>query len=493
MKVAIGGISNEANSFAPKVDMDWIRLKGYYKRHEIFDNYANTSSAPGGMIDTCRLFGVELIPTVYASVGACGVIKEEAYDIVVNDLLTATKNAGKLDGFLATLHGGGIAEKHDDLEGDILKAVRETVGEDTIIGTTLDYHGKISKEQVETADLLNGYDHFPHTDSYDKGVELVVNMISTINGNIKPTMALRKPDLLPNLQGEYSGRTPMTRVLEKVYKIEENDKVIFATVNGGFPYCDVKDAGFSVVVTTDNDMDLAEETADEISELVWDLKEDFFPECLSVKDAVKEAIRWAEHEETYNMKPVILTDVGDSAGSGSYNDGVTLFREMLNNELKNAVFGAIRAADAVEKAIKAGVGSKVKVQIGGNTSESMEVSGTVKSITDGEYTGAPRLGETKPAPLRKMGKTVVLKCDNMLLVLTELPIQISALEGFRSVGVEPTKMKYIGIKSPAHFRGAFEPIAKKIIEVDTPGLSNIHLENFNWKNIRRPIYPLDNF
>jgi microcystin degradation protein MlrC len=90
-----------------------------------------------------------------------------------------------------------------------------------------------------------------------------------------------------------------------------------------------------------------------------------------------------------------------------------------------------------------------------------------------------------------MGLTAVLKCDDILLMITELPIQISALEGFRCVGIEPTDMKYIAVKSPAHFRGAFEPITKKIIEVDTPGLSNIHLENFPWKNIRRPIYPLD--
>jgi microcystin degradation protein MlrC len=491
LKFAVGGISNEANSFAPKVDMDWVKIKGYYKGDAILENFANTSSAIGGMIDTSRLFGIDLVPTVYASVGACGIIKEEAFDIMINDLLSATKKAGKLNGFLASLHGGGIAEKHNDLEGDVLSAIREVVGEGTIIGTTLDFHGKISNVQVETADLLNGYDHFPHTDSYDRGTELVVNMISTVNGNVKPSMALRKPDVLPNLQGEYTGRTPMTIVLEKVHEIEKNENVIFATVNGGFPYCDVKDAGFSVVVTTDNDVELAEEKADEISELVWNLREEFFPECMPIEEAVQEAVRWAEHEEIYNTKPVLLTDVGDSAGSGSYNDGTGLFKEMLSAGLTKATFGAIRSPEAVKKAISAGVGNTVTVTIGGNTDDSLEVTGVVKVISDGEYVGAPRFGETKPAPVRRMGLTVVLKCDNILLMLTELPIQISALEGFRCVGIEPTNMKYIGVKSPAHFRGAFEPITKKIIEVDTPGLSNIHLENFPWKNIRRPIYPLD--
>jgi len=169
------------------------------------------------------------------------------------------------------------------------------------------------------------------------------------------------------------------------------------------------------VVTTNDNLELAQKKAEEISALIWELREDFFPECLPVKEAVTEAIIWAEHEETYNTKPVILTDVGDSAGSGSHNDGVSLFKEMLNRGLKKAVFGAIRSPDAVETAIKAGVGTSVKVRIGGNTDESMEVSGIVKAITDGEYTGAPRQGETKPAPLRKMGRTVVIKCNVFFL------------------------------------------------------------------------------
>ena len=90
-----------------------------------------------------------------------------------------------------------------------------------------------------------------------------------------------------------------------------------------------------------------------------------------------------------------------------------------------------------------------------------------------------------------MGKTVVIKCNGIDLLIAHLPVQFSQLEGFRSVGIEPTRKRYIGIKSPEHFRGAFEPIAKHIIEVDTPGLSNPNLETFNFKKVRRPIYPLD--
>lgn len=42
-----------------------------------------------------------------------------------------------------------------------------------------------------------------------------------------------------------------------------------------------------------------------------------------------------------------------------------------------------------------------------------------------------------------------------------------------------------------HYRAAFEPIAHAILEVDAPGLSSSNLGRFDFKHVRRPIFPLD--
>ena len=47
------------------------------------------------------------------------------------------------------------------------------------------------------------------------------------------------------------------------------------------------------------------------------------------------------------------------------------------------------------------------------------------------------------------------------------------------------------LKSAAHYRAAFDPIAAETIEVDAPGITSPRLERYPYKNIRRPIYPLD--
>jgi microcystin degradation protein MlrC len=77
------------------------------------------------------------------------------------------------------------------------------------------------------------------------------------------------------------------------------------------------------------------------------------------------------------------------------------------------------------------------------------------------------------------------------LQLTELRGHPHDLNFFRAFGIEPTQRRILVLKSAAHFRAAFEPIATKVIEVDAPGISSPRLETFDYVRLRRPIYPLD--
>ena len=52
-------------------------------------------------------------------------------------------------------------------------------------------------------------------------------------------------------------------------------------------------------------------------------------------------------------------------------------------------------------------------------------------------------------------------------------------------------MQYILLKSRQHFRAAFEPIAAHIVWVAGPGVCSSDYSRFTFKNLRRPIFPLD--
>ena len=97
---------------------------------------------------------------------------------------------------------------------------------------------------------------------------------------------------------------------------------------------------------------------------------------------------------------------------------------------------------------------------------------------------------------RTLGPTVVLAIESQSggtieVITTTYRAQPTDLEMIRSQGIEPTEKQIIVVKSSVHYRAAFTPIAKEIIEVDTPGLTTPHLDRFEYHNIPRPMYPLD--
>jgi len=91
----------------------------------------------------------------------------------------------------------------------------------------------------------------------------------------------------------------------------------------------------------------------------------------------------------------------------------------------------------------------------------------------------------------RLGTTAVLDVDDVKVILISYRWQTLDPEMIRFVGLDPLREKILVVKSTIHYRAAFEPLAKEIIEVDAPGLSSSNLLRFPFRRIRRPIFPLD--
>ena len=91
----------------------------------------------------------------------------------------------------------------------------------------------------------------------------------------------------------------------------------------------------------------------------------------------------------------------------------------------------------------------------------------------------------------KRGAYHYVSKDGNLDALTLLVRQALDAGMFRSQGIEPTRKRVLVLKSSVHYRGAFEPLAARVVEVDTPGLSNADLSRYPYAHVRRPIFPLD--
>ena len=140
-----------------------------------------------------------------------------------------------------------------------------------------------------------------------------------------------------------------------------------------------------------------------------------------------------------------------------------------------------------------GVGATVRLSLGGRldrkNSKPVRVTGRVRLISDGRWTARARGYNTGIETW--MGTTVVLDVGMVRILIAERSAMTVDPELFRSHGIDPAYCKIVVVKSPNGFRAAYEPIAKRIFLVDTPGVSTAKLENMPFKRINRPIYPLD--
>jgi microcystin degradation protein MlrC len=57
-----------------------------------------------------------------------------------------------------------------------------------------------------------------------------------------------------------------------------------------------------------------------------------------------------------------------------------------------------------------------------------------------------------------------------------------------SCGIVPQYQKILVVKAAIAYRAAYEPIAGRIIEVDTPGLTAVNPAHFTYTRVRRPLF-----
>jgi len=466
--IITGSIAHETNTFSNVAsNLDRFREMGLYEGAEFFNALDKTKTVGGAFIEIQREKGFNLIPTIWNEAFAWGTVTDEALEYLLAKLLNGIEGADQVDGVLLQLHGAMVSEKRGSSEGYILQKIREKVGPKVPIVSTLDLHANISKLAVEMADILVGYDTYPHVDPYDRGREAGELIWRMLNNEIKPTSALEKPLMMPSPQKQKTSYFPMKAVYDLAHEIENDKQVLNVTVLPGYPFSDIPEAGMGIIVTTDDNAELARKKAKEISDFCWVNRRHFLVDVVPVEEAVRHAIN-AEHG------PIVLADQADNPGGGAPCDGTVLLRELIKQKAKNTVLCPLRDPEAVDKAIKQGVGGSVTMKIGGKTDElhgdPLEVTGYIKLISDGRFVVKGPMGT---GTVTNLGRTVVLKVDDIDVILTEIRVQPTDLEQYRAFGIEPTDKKIIAVKSAVHFRAVHEPIAKEIIEVDTPGFMGL--------------------
>ena len=272
MRIAIGCIGHETNTFSPVVTtLDNFKKGSYHRGDEIIAAFRGTRTITGGFLDVAEQLNLQPVPLLWTFATPSGIVEHAAYQTLKTEFLTLLQNAGEVDGVLLDLHGAMVTDELEDAEGDLIQAVRETVGATWIV-TTLDLHANITAKMAHYSDVIIGFDTYPHVDCYERGFEAGQLLFGINAGKIQPTMAYRQLPLLTAPPAQCTMKSPMIEAVNALHALETERGVVTATLSMGFPFADITDAGVSILVTTNGDMALAETYADQFASYIWEMR-----------------------------------------------------------------------------------------------------------------------------------------------------------------------------------------------------------------------------
>ena len=481
--IAIGGIMHESNTFSTvPTDIDAFSQS---IGDNLIDEWKDTHHEMGGFIEWMVDQNYSIHPILMASAKPAGPVTDSAFEQLTSFLIDQLKSIPDLNGILLALHGAMVVESYPDGDGEILKRLRDNFGESIPIVVTLDHHANVSQQMVDKSTALVIYKTNPHIDQRQRGIQAAELMVKILDGVVSPTQALAKPPMMLNILYQNTSAAPMNPILDEAKRLESQDNILVTNAAAGYPYADVYEVGPSFVVVTDNNMQIAQKEADRLSDMLWDEHKNLTLNLPDAENAVKQAIESNKH-------PVILVEMGDNIGGGSPGDSSFILSELVKQNASEYVV-VICDPECVQSCVQAGVGNKVSLQVGGKADnkhgEPVAIQGTIRSIHDGHFIETePRHGGQRN---HDQGLTTVAAVDDSLVVLTSKRQTPFSLHQLYSLGIDPERMRIIVVKAAIAYRAAYEPIAGKIIEVDTPGLTAVNPLHFTYKNVRRPLFPLD--
>ena len=108
---------------------------------------------------------------------------------------------------------------------------------------TFDIHANLSPALFAAADVLIGYDTYPHTDMAARGREAAACLAGILASGRRPAKAFRKLPLLTVPQVQATAEPPMRAVIARAARARGQPEVLTASVAVGFPYADVPQLG----------------------------------------------------------------------------------------------------------------------------------------------------------------------------------------------------------------------------------------------------------
>lgn len=487
MRIAIGSLMQETNTFVPfRTTVD--TFNAYYLRRdaELLIGFGAARVEIPGFLSVLAEAGATPVPLLAGHGGSNGPVMRETFHVLVNEMVHRLAARLPVDGVLLALHGAMVVEDEPDAEAEILERVRNVLPPGTPIGVSLDLHGHITPRMLQPDVFFVGYREYPHIDMFETGQRTARLLLDVLAGRRRPVMALAKRPMVVSAVKARTTEAPLAGIVAEARRLEADGAVLHASLFPVQPWIDVPDLGFAVLVCADGDAAAAQAAANRLADMAWAARAAFEPELVPLEEAIRIGL---SSEGT-----TVVGDGGDAPSGGAAGDNAGVLRALLAAGADHAgrlSYLTLCDPAAVKQAVAAGAGAQVTLQVGHRQTrdgEPVEVTGVVRAITDGVFTMHDAGAQGSEAHL---GLTAVLAIGDIRLAIRSLPGLEWDTGIFTSVGLGLRHAALVFVKSPSHFRVAFGPHAARVLAADTPGATCGNMRRLAYRNVTRPLYPLD--
>jgi microcystin degradation protein MlrC len=338
---------------------------------------------------------------------------------------------------------------------------------------------------IANADLIVGHRTQPH-DPYHTGLATAAAFFKATDSDMKPVVAMRKAPMITHQEQYLTRKPPMKLWFDLAREMEFRAGVISVSTYPMQPWLDVEEGGWASIVYTDDDVELADSLAKELTRKVWDLRQELMvQESIPVAQAVTRA-------ESARRGIVVLSDTGDSVAGGAAGDSNAILAELLRQQVEGTTLVPIVDEAVALHAADAGVGATIDVELGRSSDtrwgDPIRVSAEVLVVTNGT------MPATDVYEAHEQGKSALLQIGNVLVGVSRYRTRSVLTPHFWShFGIDATDrdaIQTVVVKTASNFQ-YFAPWTEDLVRVDTPGQTQSRVTDFDWVRLPRPAFPLD--
>lgn len=493
-RVAILGLMLESNTFAPVTTETDFLNRVYLAGDEILQDLG---SADPALPTEIRGFAKEMstqcdwtpVPILVGLVEAGGPLDHGFFKLTFDEMKSRLEAAMPVDAVYICNHGAMITTENQDPDGEIFAMVREVVGPDVPIVATLDLHGNVSQRMVDMVDAIVAYRTNPHVDMLARGKEAAGVLLELFDGMTPDVSFVRLP-IVPPTVTLLTDAGPYADLIDFGQTLIDED-VFNVSVLGGFAYSDTPKNGLAIIVSSRRANGSAQRAANKIAEKAWADHKRYTPVLTSLDDAVKQVLAVGADK---SLPPVILADVADNPGGGGNGNTMWIIEALHRAGATGVIVGVINDPELAEEATNLGEGATFDAVFNRSGddefSQRFEARAKVMCLRDGECVG--RRGFYAGRKMN-LGPTALLDLDGIQVVVISVRTQCADPIFLEMMGLDIAQARAVVVKSRGHFRAGFSEFFDhdQVIEVDAPGLTSPILSRFNFKNLPRPVFPVD--